>query len=71
MDDRRARLERLQAEHDARKAEIEALQKQLREAELVERAEAHLDGLPPDERGVLINVAAIRVGARAAEPKAV
>ncbi len=69
MDDQRAVLEKLQAEHDKRKAEIETLQKQIREAELVEQAEAHLDSLPSDERGVLINVAAIRIGADAGKPK--
>ena len=69
MDDRRAKLEALQAQHDTRKAEIEAIQEELRQAEMHEQAEKLLDELPPDERGVLINVAAIRIGADAGKSK--
>jgi hypothetical protein len=52
----------MQAQLDKSKAEVEAIQRQIHQAELAEAAEAHLDSLPADERGVLIQAAAIRVG---------
>jgi cell division protein FtsB len=67
MDDSRAKLESLQAKRDEITAEIEALQTEIRGHELEAAAEAHLDSLPADERGVLIQAAAIRIGAQAKE----
>jgi hypothetical protein len=67
----REQLAVMQGQHDARKAEIEAIQAKLREAELHDQAESLLDSLPPDERGVLIEVAAIRIGAKPGDTKAV
>jgi DnaJ-domain-containing protein 1 len=65
VDELRAKLEGLQAQYDKLKVEIEALQTEIHQAELEAAAEAHLDSLPDDERGVLIQAAAIRVGGKA------
>jgi prefoldin subunit 5 len=70
VDELRAKLEKLQAQHDELKGQIEGMQKRLREAELATAAEAHLDSLPEDERGVLIKAAAIRLEGGAGMHKA-
>jgi hypothetical protein len=70
VDELRKKLEGLQAQHDKLTEEIRALQKRIRDAELTTAAEAHLDSLPPDERGVLIQAAAIRMGGTAGRHEA-
>jgi hypothetical protein len=63
-DELRTKLESLQAKRDEITAEIVALQTEIRGHELEAAAEAHLDSLPDDERGVLIQAAAIRISGK-------
>ena len=59
-----AELAKLQGARDELTAQIRALQAKLRERADRAAAEAHLDSLPPGDRGVLIEAAAARMGAK-------
>jgi flagellar motility protein MotE (MotC chaperone) len=63
LDDMRAALEKLQKTYEAARLDVIALQMEILKEEQRANAEAMLDSLTPDERGVLIKAAAVRMDA--------